>query len=445
MGTIITLDYSAMKEAYRKANKASEKCASYAGKIDSKINQKVTNLKMGGNSNTYQANYFAKQKIDKLNEKKDQYSTYSTKIENARTFAKDTDANVSTYIKNASKDFRNSNNMKVGVITEFFSWVTTTLINSTAFGRWLNQVCKDVGTWIDGVKRKFKNWYELDGGKYIIKTVVAVLGTVIAVIFLVCVAWPALVAIIGTIGAAGLAGLTGAMIWTLVTAAAAFTTAVIAVADGVTKTFANLSAALTFKDDPGWAKRYNSYSSLSEYLRKNNFHSSFMDKVSGIAANVIDKVTIVAAVINIADLVHNGVNVVKQLKNGGMSKVFNKVHFKSPSGKVTIGTVKYGMKNVIRNMGELKKLVSTTNISRIHTYYEQTTKLHDFYKTLKSGEKIGQFVEKLGDKGVGEIAGDKIKDMIKNNSTSHEYGSKIVDLIEKIKKYHKAQTPSYAV
>ena len=76
MGAIITLDYSAMKETYRKANHASEKCASYAEKINSKINQKVTNLKMGENSNTYQANYFAKQKIDKLNERKTQYTTY---------------------------------------------------------------------------------------------------------------------------------------------------------------------------------------------------------------------------------------------------------------------------------------------------------------------------------------------------------------------------------
>lgn len=445
MGTIITLDYSAMNEAYRKANKASEKCASYARKIDLKINQKVTNLKMGENSNTYQANYFAKQKIDKLNERRIQYSTYSTKIDKARTFAETTDANVSMHIKNASNDFRDSHNMKVGVITEFFAWMTTNLINSTEFGRWLNQVFKDVGMWIDGVKRKFKNWYELDGGKYIIKTVKAALGAVIAGIVLVCVAWPALLLILGTISAAGLAGVTGAMIWTLVTAAAAFVTAVIAVADGVTKSIANLSAVLTFKDDPGWAKRYNSYSSFSEYLRKNNFNSSFVDKISCIAANVIDGVAIVASVINIVDLVHNGINVIKKLQDGGMAKIFNKVHFKSPSGKVTIGTVKYGVKNVIRNMGELKKLISNTNISRIKTYYEQSTKLYDFYKVLKSGEKLGDFVEKLGDKGVGEIVGDKIKDMIKKNSTTHEYGSKIIDLIDKIKKYQKVHTPSYAV
>jgi hypothetical protein len=124
-----------------------------------------------------------------------------------------------------------------------------------------------------------------------------------------------------------------------------------------------------------------------------------------------------------------------------MAKVFNKVNFKSPSGKVTSGTVKHGVKNIIRNAGELKKLITSTNVSRMHTYYEQTTRLHDFYKTLKSGEKIGKFVENIGDKGVGETAAEKIKDLIKKNSTSHEYGSKIVDLIDKIKKYHNAQKP----
>ena len=283
----------------------------------------------------------------------------------------------------------------------------------------------------------------MDGGKYIIKTVLAVVGTVIAVIFLVCVAWPALLAIIGTISAAGLAGLTGAMIWTLVTAAAAFVTAVIAVANGVTKSISNLAAVMSFEDDPGWAKRYNSYSSLTEYLRKNNFNSPFMDKISDIAANFIDGVTIIADVINIANLVHNGVNVIKQLKNGGMAKVFNKVHFKSPSGKVTFGTVKHGVKNIIRNAGELKKLITATNVSRMRTYYEQSFKLHDFYKTLKSGEKIGKFVENIGDKGVGGTVAEKIKDLIKKDSISHEYGSKVVDLIKKITKYHKAQKPSY--
>lgn len=445
MGAIISLDYSAMEEAYKKANKASEKCESYANKINSEINQKVSSLRLGGNANTSQADYFARKKINKLNDKKTKYSTYSTKIKNAISFAKTTDENVSRYIKKASNEFRTSHKMKVGVIEEFFSWVTTSLINSTAFGRWLNQTFKDVGTWIDGEKRKFKNWYELDGGKYIIKTALAVIGTVVAVIFLVFVAWPALITIIGTIGAAGFAGLTGAMIWTFVTTAAAAATALIAVLDGGVKSFANLAAAVSFKDDPGWAKRHSSYTSLAEYLRKNNFNFPLFDKFSRIGANILDGITIVAALINIVDLVHNGINVIKRLKASGMAKIFNKVRFRGPNKKVTFGTFKHGIKNIIRNAGELKKMVTATNVSRIHTYHEKSSKLYSFYKTLKKGEKIGKFIEAAGDNGIGGAIGNTIKDLIKKNSTSHEYGSKVVGWIKKIIEYNKAQTPSYAI
>jgi hypothetical protein len=441
MGAIVSLDYSAMEEAYIKANMAVGKCESYAKKIDSKINQKISDLKLGGNTNTSQADYFARQKISQLNEKKKTYSTYSAKMKEARTFAKDTDANVATNIKNAFNDFRDANDMKVGVISEFFAWATTTLLNSTAFGRWLNQICKDVGTWIDSAKRKFKSWYELDNGKYILKTVRTAIATVVAAILLVCVAWPILLDIIGTILAAGLTGITGAMIWTLITAAAGFATAVLKVVDGFAKYGSSLAAAAWFSDDPGWAKRYSSYSSLSEYLRKNNFNSPFMDKISGIMANGLDGVKIVADIINVADIIQNGikkgVELVKLIKEGKMANIFNKISFKSPSGKVTVETVKHGIKNIIRQSGELKKKLTSTNMSRLKTYYEDAAKIHNYKKALNSGQNIIKLVETIGDKGVAGVISEKIKNKVTGNS--------FVELMKEIKKYHNEQKPSYSV
>jgi hypothetical protein len=429
VGAIISLDYSAMKETYKKANQAAEKCGSYAKKIDSKINQKITSLKMGGNNNTSNANYFAKQKIDKLNEKKMKYSTYATKMENARTFAKDTDVNVSTYIKNASNDFRNSHDMKVGVIAEFFSWATTTLINSTTFGRWINQVCKDVGTWIDSVKRKFKDWYELDGGKYIIKTALAVVGTIIAVIFLVWVAWPALLGLLAT----GITSL-GAL-WTVVTAVAGVVTAVIAVADGIVKSASNFMAALTFADDPGWAKRYNSYSSVAEFFRKHNFKSDWFDKWSGTFATIIDVVTVAAAIINIVDLCKSGIKGLRKIKEVGWKKVFFKVTFKSPSGKVSRGTIIHGIKRIFVNIGEAKKIFTTTNISILQSYYQEGLK---FYKTLKSGEKILKWIDSTGENGISSTVISEIKKKIIGG------GSSILDMHKQIQNYQKTQKTSYA-
>lgn len=426
---IVALDYSMMKQASKRANEAVKDCERYTKKIDSKVTTKIESLKLGASSNTNQASYFAKQKIRSLNNQKEKYRKYASKIEEARTFASQADSNVSRYIKKASKDFRATHDMKVNIITEFFAWVTTKLLNSTEFGRWLNQWVKDRGSWIDERKRKFKSWWELDGGKYIIKTVLAVVGTIVAVAFLVMVAWPALAAVLG-----------GGLTWALITAAAGVVTATMAIINGVVKSIANLTAAINFKDDPGWAKRYNSYSSFAEYFRKNNFKNSFMNKLSVAIANIADVIEISAAIINVADLVHNGVRTLKSLKT---EKFLNKVHFKSPSGKVTKGTIKYGIKNLLRNAAEFKKRVTTTSVSRLHTYYEEKAKIGGIYKRVKSIEKIGKFFDKVGDEGIGKSITEKITDKIKEYSTLHEYGSKIKDVVEKIKDLNENQKPAY--
>lgn len=449
MSGIVSIDYSEMNKAAKEAREAAKKCTEYGENIDKKISRKLSSLTLGPSGNTMQADYFAKLKINDLEQKREKYEKYAQKVENANIYAGETDEKVSRYIKNASNAFRESHNMKVNVITEFFAWTTTTLLNKTAFGRWLNQISGNVSSWLDTAKRAFKNWYELDGGKYIVKVALAAIGTVIAVIVLVCVALPALVAVVSAIAASGIAGLTGAAVWTLITAAAGFVTAVVAVADGIVKTVNSSKAVLAFQDDPGWAKRYSSFTSLSQYLRENNFDALFLNKISGIAANIVDSITIAAALINFADLIHNGINVVQKLKNGGMVKVFNKVHFKSPSGKVTVGTIKHGIKNIIRNTGELKKLITATNVARLQTYYEKQSQVYNFYKTLKSGNKILKLADSWAEKGtlslVKEKIKEKVKDKITSQSTTYEYASKIKEIVEKIKKMKKANEPAYNV
>ena len=84
MGKIISLDYSAMQEAYIKANRAADQCESYANRIDSKVTQKVSSLRMGNNSNTSQANYFARAKIYSLNHKRNRYRQFAAKVESAK-------------------------------------------------------------------------------------------------------------------------------------------------------------------------------------------------------------------------------------------------------------------------------------------------------------------------------------------------------------------------
>lgn len=438
MGAVIALDYAAMRNAYKQANKAAEECESYANKINAKVTQKIGSLRLGGSRNTSQADYFARAKINSLNQRKEKCRAMARKMEDARGFAQQTDGNVSAQIRRSSDIFRSTHDMKVNVVTEFFTWITTTVVNATEFGRIINQIFKEAGSWIDSAKRGFKDWYELGNGKYIIKAALAAAGTVIAVAFLVCVAWPALVSAIA-----------GGLSWALVTAAAAVVSAVIAVANSVVKTINGVAAAVSFEDDPGWAKRYSSFTTLAGYLRDHNFKSSFINKISGTLANLIDMVEIAASIIDFAGMVHNGVNVVKRIKSVGIDKVFNKVHFRSPSGKMTVGTVKYGIKNIIRNGAEMKKMMTTTDLTRLQSFHKKSLEASGFYKVLESGKNFGERVEMIGDKGLRGLAEKKIKGKIKEkiikNSTLHVFGSKSFTLYGKTRDFFKAQKPKYSI
>ena len=428
MGAVISLDYGAMDEAGRAAGNAAKKCRSYAENINKKISKKVSSLTLGGNGNTAQIDYFARCKINELNQRIPRYEEFATKVANAKSYAESTDKNVSGYIRKAANDFRKSHDMKVGIISEFFAWATTTLLNKTTFGRWLNQITRTADAWLDMAKRNFKNWYELDGGKYIIKAALAVVGTVIATIFLVTVAWPVLVSAVSV------------SLWTAVTAAATYVAAVIAVADGVVKSVNSIKAVAEFQDDPGWAKRFGSFTSLSEYMRKTNFHVPFLDKISNIAANIIEVVKVAAEIIGLADLIQNGIKVVKVIKENGIGKMFNKVHFQSPGGKITICTIKHGMKNVIRNAGQLKEMITSTNIARLKTFYEKNSIMSDFYKGLKKGEKVIKTVDSLAEKGIkGEIK-ERMEKII-NKKITYQYVPRSVDVSKKMKERIKTHKP----
>lgn len=441
MGTVVSLDYSAMKDTSRAAKKAADYCQDYADEIKKKITRRLGDLKLGGNGNTSQADYFARKKIQNLENKKREYEKYSKKVDEAREYAKSKDSAVSGYIKKESNEFRKRNDMKVSKLEELFAWVTTTLLNSTEFGRWLNQKMKDISNWVDDKMRKFKQWYHLEGGKYIIKTVLAVVGTIIAVVFLVCVAWPALMG--------GFAALMAGQIWIAVTAVASFITAILSVADGITKVFANIAAYAAFEDDPGWARRYGSYTSLPEYLRKNNFHNGFLNKISYISANAIDVVSTLASVIGIADLARNGFKFYQSVKEKGVHTIFRKMNFRTKSGKISWSSFKYGMKSVFENIKAVKNGIANTNISRLQGYYEKNMGGYKIYKTIKSFNSNFSKFSDWADKGTAKFTKDtikeKIKSTIKGKSLTYDYGEKIKNVIDEIKKTTKKvkSTPSY--
>lgn len=426
MGAIITLDYVAMTGAYKKANAAADTCDAYARKIDQQINQKITTLRMGGNSNTLQANYFAKQKIAELDARKAKYNQYSIKMKDVLIFANNTDEYVSFYIRNSSRDFRDRHDMKVGVITEFLAWITTTILNSDEFGRWLKQIGKDVGAWIDKTKRKFKIWFELKGGKYYIRTalnIILALGAIVALV----VSFSALLGIL----ASGIV-VVGAAFWQLTVVVAGIVSSSIIACNCTIKAISNSVAYNKFEDNPGWAKRYSSYSSLADYLHKNNFNSPILNGIADVLANIIERADAIADLILVADLGINSLHILEQWKNGNLAKMLNKIYIKSPKGKVTKHTIKYAIKRISQNQDKIKKLLTTTDVSRLYTYYKKYIPLSGVPQIIKGAGEIVGFIEKIGNEGSFEAISDKIKDRIKKKLIVCEYVSKFQNLSKKV-------------
>lgn len=420
---IVTLDYAQMRESAREADKAAKSCMEYAEQIESKICRRLNSLPMGGNGNTSQADYFARKKIAKLNEKREDYEKFAGKMREAESYAKRTDKNVSNYIRDASTEFRNSHDMKTNIILEFFTWSTTTLLNATSFGRWLNQIGRTLHAWVDTAKRTFREFFELNGGKYMAEVVMGVLGLIFFTVSAVAAfaafiaVLPALFTAIAGFSLAGL-GVFAATLWTTVTTAAAFVGAVAAVENSIVKIAGNAKAASEFEDDPGWAKRHSSYASLPEFLKKHNFQNSTMDKLSMKAAKIIDGVHITADLINVANVAKQGIRAIKKIKMDPHTAArFSKVNFRLKNGKVTMGSVKYGLKHLQSNIKEMKNLVSGTNSVRLNKYYKQYIPWHSKYEQLQSVNKRltswNKSAQTFGKKGLQELVSENTKEKLK--------------------------------
>lgn len=414
MGTI-ALDYGCMQDAESAARRAAYASQQYAHRIEGKVTRKIDSLQGGGTGNTSSSSYFASQKMRSLNEKNDRYNDFADKMRDAKNYARDKDKAVSVYIRKESDSFRKSHGMKVNAIVEWFTWLTTTIINKTEFGRWIAQKFKEAKAWLSDRARDFRSWYELDGGKYILNTVLAVVGTVLAVAFLVLVAWPTLVAAFAAIAASVVSGaaITGTMLWTAITAGTGFVTAVMSVVNAMTKIYSNTQAYLNNEEDPGWAKRYSGYSSFSEMLRKEMFSSGFANKISYIAANIYDVIGITAEIINIAGILKSCGNFILTIKEKGAFHIFDKVHFKSPNGKVTWGTFKYGLKHLFNNVKITREGIKPAGIQRIYSYLKKES----YGNILKSIEKISDIstnilskYEKITKDGVFRVTLDTVID-----------------------------------
>lgn len=317
----LKLVYSELEDAADHARKVADKCQDYIEELDSKLTNKWGSLPKSplnaGNQRIDSAAYYVKCKKDKLKEKKKDYKAFANAVDDLREDAKRADSNVAKSVNNSRKTFLDKHkNFSGDGWAAFFASV---VVDVPVIG-WIADA---IGTAIEGAKDIVNNiryWYNVGGGKKIVDTVLAIAEGVLAVVGIV-------VAIV-TFPVSG--------VLATIVAVAGLVAGVIGLIDSVVNICYQFRA--NKESDPAWAKYYGGIDKATDALRKTTFKSKFMNKMSGIIADVIDTVELVCVVIKFGDTLVKGLG--KIYKRSGLNKLFSK--------KITIvnpgGATKYKYK-----------------------------------------------------------------------------------------------------
>ena len=145
-------------------------------------------------------------------------------------------------------------------MTELFNYIGTKILNSTDFGKWLNNVYRNVSDFFNDIWGEIKYWYKCEGGKYVVDIVLSVAAIALAVVTIIT---------------------AGAGFFAIVAIIGAFISIVNAINNICTS-----AAALHYNDeDPAWANRYGEMDKLTDTLRK-RVNGRFADVV----ANALDAI-----------------------------------------------------------------------------------------------------------------------------------------------------------
>ena len=118
------------------------------------------------------------------------------------------------------------------------------------------------------------------------------------------------------------------------------------------------------------------------------------------------------------------------MRENGRITMFQRMHFRNKSGKVTWSTLKYGFKALSHNLAYIKSQFGATNISRLHDFYKND--LLKAYGILEKIKKAMQLSVDFMDKGAWKIIADKLK----KKTLIPDYLSQIKDACNAAKKNH---------
>ncbi|ROR31776.1 hypothetical protein EDD66_101394 [Mobilisporobacter senegalensis] len=167
MSTLV-VSYKDLEDMVKNAGKAAALLEEYADTIEDKVCRKLKEYSGNWTSNIDMADQLMKGKVERLRQKKEDFETLASNIETFKNNCKTADNNVKSAIQSLSGDFKNTYGIKENVVTKWFNYIGTDLVNSNALGRYLKDITNSVNINTRHAAEVIKDWYKYDDGKYIV-------------------------------------------------------------------------------------------------------------------------------------------------------------------------------------------------------------------------------------------------------------------------------------
>ena len=158
----VVINYSSLEVISNNAMSASNRMLEYVDALSKRVNDRLNGVEEGASSNTNNCQYFVNAKIQSLNNKANEYNTFSLAVKNFYNEAREIDLDVARKIRVSKDDFIGSHDyVKEDILTEALIWAKGQIPA-------LEFICDAIGYVFNTPGNIFydiKEWYLHGGGK----------------------------------------------------------------------------------------------------------------------------------------------------------------------------------------------------------------------------------------------------------------------------------------
>jgi len=280
---VLALRYGDLSSTVSEANKLATEIDQYCNDLSSKVQQKMYAVQDGMSAALNSADYYVKAKISQLRTKAANARELSSKTQILHDTANRVDNNVKTAIEANQKNFFNKNpELRPSKTQLFLTSFWCDLKNVPLIGG-LFRAGEEFVSAIAELTKEIRYWWECGGGQELITNLVDIVVKI----------GLAAAAVLTFIGLA----LSGAGIVVLI---AAGVLAAIAVINALVNVGTSIQAIQAGAGNPAMSRIYSQRDTLAKVLREENFHNSFLNRLSNVGATLIEATELICDVIMIA-------------------------------------------------------------------------------------------------------------------------------------------------